>query len=180
MIVQSDEFEEYRKKSIAREIIMKLAQLSNRIDGNNPLTRISLASSLYGLGKNKLVEDARKENLEQERIFEIFRDSDVECLYKDIFIYLRAWLVCSILFERIMDINMITPNYPNPENPNYSVYQKAIAYIKDRGLDILLNSSELEMCFNNDINKKVIVKEIFAAYLRKLIEYMKKQKIEKI
>jgi hypothetical protein len=53
--------------------------------------------------------------------------------FRDIYAYLRAWLVCSIDNDggKTMPVNVIGLHYPNNKSPDVELYLKAVVFIKD-------------------------------------------------
>lgn len=58
-------------------------------------------------------------------------------LFKDIYRYLKGWLVCSIDNDTgdLMPISVIGLNYPNSKSPDKDTYKLAFSYIRDELLE---------------------------------------------
>ncbi|MEA5470431.1 hypothetical protein [Spirulina sp. 06S082] len=171
----TEQLEKYRKHSITREVVSKLANLADEQRQDNPLYHISVSASIHALDMKNSAKKARKQS-NQDSFDSILKEDTLVLLHNDIFTYLRAWLVCSILFGRIMNIEKL-PQRCNKKTPCYLTYVKAIKYIK-RGiiLDELLNEPLLEECLGQNKEKKDFAKEVITIYLQQLIELLNNQK----
>jgi len=108
------EFKEIRIKRFIRCSIQKLPD-------QEFLQPIALVSAMYALEKSKEEMNSPPEYY----------------LFRDIYAYLKAWLICSIDNDNgeLMPISLIGLNYPNQSNPNKEIYKVALNYIKNELLE---------------------------------------------
>ncbi|MGK7925990.1 MAG: hypothetical protein AB4290_12225 [Spirulina sp.] len=102
---------------------------------------------------------------------------EITTLRHDLFIYLKAWLMYSILFEREMRAELIRRRYPDPDHPNYQIYIQSFIYlrnsIKEPKILSLLGFEE-NIQEENVQEKRTMIQKVFENYIDKLIEQLRK------
>jgi hypothetical protein len=94
---------------------------------------------------------------------EIHSNQNLERFRKDIFIYLKAWLMLSVKYRREMRIEDIRRRYLNEALPHKDSYLRVLRYIRDYSIDHPELSERLE-----DRHRER-AKQILKDYLTKLI-----------
>lgn len=144
------EFGKIREERAIRCIVQKLPD-------EKFLEPIALSSAMQALGKSS----REKEEKEAMNRFPEYY------LYRDIYAYLKAWLICSIDNDsgNLMPISPIGLNYPDKDNPNKEVYIAALTYIKDD----LLEREEAKEFLSETAKQKV--KECIGKLIELIEEY---------
>lgn len=86
---------------------------------------------------------------------------------KNIYVYLKIWLMFSIGNDRDMPIEIIKQQYPSEQKPDRKAYERALKEIKDR----LIKHPEVVKRLDSTYQEEAI--KILEEYLVKLIEGLK-------
>ncbi|MBG1242569.1 hypothetical protein [Nostoc sp. NZL] len=156
-LLQNDnELEIIKTKALIRDEIVNVLTKNQ----DNLLTSIATKASRYTLNKEKLTHEEQLKDIDLHEL-EIFR--------QDIFIYLKAWLVISIKYDREMQSELIKQSHPSEESPKKQDYLKALRYIKDN----LMERDTVAQYFQEKYKHEA--REIIKFYLNRLIERIKKE-----
>ncbi|MEP0915388.1 hypothetical protein NC981_01035 [Leptolyngbya sp. DQ-M1] len=99
---------------------------------------------------------------------EIRANQDLERFRKDVFMYLKAWLMLSIKYRREMRVEDIKQRYPNEAEPNKYAYLRVLRYIRD----YLIDHSEISGRLEEKHRERG--KQLLKDYLTKLIQRLEK------
>ncbi|MBD2606283.1 hypothetical protein H6G81_17540 [Scytonema hofmannii FACHB-248] len=155
-LLQNDsDLEITKKNALIREDIVNVF---TKKEHQLTLKAISLKACMDVLNKKNLTDEQKKQ------------DSELTIFRKDIYIYLQAWLMISIKYDREMESELIKQSHPSEEDPKKQDYLNALKLIKD---NLLTEDSKLASSFQEKYKHEAIT--IIKSYLNKLIERIKKE-----
>ena len=149
------ELEVIKKNVIARELIVRTLGNDDEL-----LQAIALRACLKELKMENASDDEIKVN------------TDLIIFQKDIYIYLKAWLIQSIKHERIMPIEDIKQRYRSELNPNKLAYINVLTSIKDKWM----KRRSVQDCLSEEYREKanVIIDEYMGRLITEIRNYNQK------
>lgn len=142
---------EQELKMIERNVIARNLIVINLGNNDELLKMIALRACLKELKMDNYSENQIQDNCD----FNIFQ--------RDIYIYLKAWLIQSIKYDRMMPIGDIKQRYVSESNPHKSAYINVLTSIKNKWI----KRPKVQNCFSDEYREEVNV--IIDDYMERLI-----------
>ena len=137
--------------------ILACNAISKELEDQDKLwNAVALRACLKSLGREK------------DSDYDIDNDDALKIFQRDIYIYLKAWLMLSIRHRRGMPVEEIKRRYPTPISPDKYAYVRALRYVRDYLIDSQKLNEYLQHVYRDRARK--IIKE----YLTDLIEGLEK------
>ncbi|MEM8641736.1 MAG: hypothetical protein AAGG51_23405 [Cyanobacteria bacterium P01_G01_bin.54] len=96
---------------------------------DDPLWEISMEASLNSICSESVGLDKNTEDILEE-YFEYCQKAQGE-FDRDLYIYLKAWLIVSVKYGKPMNHRYIQQTYPTPDNPDKELYIEALKEVKE-------------------------------------------------
>lgn len=152
---EEQEFKRIKRNVLARDLIVRTL-------GNDD-------ELLQAIALRACLKELKMENASND---EIKANTDLTIFQKDIYIYLKAWLMQSIKYDRVMPISDIKQRHPSESNSDKLAYINVLTSIKDKWMKRPLIQDCLSEQYREEAN--VIIDDYMGRLITEIRNYNQK------